>query len=95
MAAAAKDAGLKKRTLTNLYNERPIWLKIRAVLSAYAATDPEGVWPEDWAEVWFDKGAGQPLKPDHELVAQRGEVEQKVLANLLRLNHYRAKSKEE
>jgi len=45
MVRAAKDARLKKRTLTNLYNERPTWLKLlhadldRAVLSAYAATD--------------------------------------------------------
>ena len=53
-AAAAKDSRLKKRTLTNLYNERPTWLKLahealdRAVLSAYAATDPEGNWQHDW-----------------------------------------------
>ena len=39
MAAAAKDSRLKKRTLTNLYNERPQWLKLahekldRAVLA--------------------------------------------------------------
>ena len=96
MAAAAKDPKLKKRTLTNLYNERPTWLRIahqeldRSVLSAYAAVDPEGGWNEDWAEVWFDKGAGQPLKPDHPLAAKRAEVEQRLLANLLRLNHARA-----
>lgn len=40
MAAAAKDSRLKKRTLTNLYNERPAWLRLahetldRAVLKA-------------------------------------------------------------
>ena len=28
MAAAARDARLKKRTLTNLYNERPTWLRL-------------------------------------------------------------------
>ena len=28
MARAAKDSNLKKRTLTNLYNERPTWLKL-------------------------------------------------------------------
>jgi hypothetical protein len=67
MAAAAKDARLKKRTLTNLYNERPTWLKFahetldRAVLAAYAAVDPEGQWSEDWAAVWIDAGAGQRL----------------------------------
>jgi hypothetical protein len=48
MARAAKDARLKKRTLTNLYNERPTWLKLahgqldRGVLAAYVATDPDG-----------------------------------------------------
>jgi hypothetical protein len=97
MAAAAKDARLKKRTLTNLYNERPTWLKLaheqldRAVLAAYAATDPGGEWPEDWAEVWVDTGAGQPLEAGHALAARRAEVDQRVLANLLRLNHARAK----
>ena len=35
-------------------------------------------------------GADQPLKPDHPLATKRAEVEQKVLANLLRLNHARA-----
>jgi len=46
MAAAAKDARLKKRTLTNLYNERPTWLKLahetldRAALAAYVASIP-------------------------------------------------------
>ena len=96
MAAAAKDARLKKRTLTKLYNERPTWLRHahealdRAVLAAYAATDPGGEWAEDWAEVWVETGAGQPLKPDHPLFARRAEVDQKVLANLLRLNHQRA-----
>jgi hypothetical protein len=40
---AAKDPNLKRRTLTNLYNERPTWLRLahekldRAVLGAYAA----------------------------------------------------------
>ncbi len=67
MAAAAKDANLKKRTLTNLYNQRPTWLKLahaeldRSVLAAYAAEDGEGGWREDWADVWADTGAGQPL----------------------------------
>ena len=97
MAAAAKDPRLKKRTLTNLYNERPTWLKLahqtldQAVLAAYAATDPAGHWDESWAEVWLDAGAGQPLPPAHPLIARRAEVEQTVLANLLRMNHQRAK----
>jgi hypothetical protein len=42
-----KIPALKKRPLTNLYNERPTWLKVahheldKAVLAAYAATDSE------------------------------------------------------
>ncbi len=96
MAAAAKDARLKKRTLTNLYNERPTWLKLahekldRAVLAAYAATDPAGKWSEDFAAVFTDTGAGQPLSPDDPLTAQRAEIEKTILENLLRLNHERA-----
>jgi hypothetical protein len=97
MAAAAKDSRLKKRTLTNLYNERPTWLKLahetldRAVLAAYAAVDPEGNWSEDWAAVWIDTGAGQKLPPDHPLAEERARVDQLVLGNLLRLNQLRAK----
>jgi len=92
MARAAKDPKLKKRTLTNLYNERPTWLKLaheqldRAVLAAYAATDPDGEWSEDWARVWLDTGAGQPLPDDHELAVMRKETDQRVLVSLLRLN---------
>jgi hypothetical protein len=98
MAAAAKDGRLKNRTLTKLYNERPTWLKLaheqldRAVLAAYAATDPAGDWQENWADVWIDTGAGQPLPADHPLAAKRAEVDQKVLGNLLRLNQLRASS---
>ena len=96
MARAAKDKNLKKRTLTNLYNERPTWLRIaherldRAVLCAYAAVDPEGDWSPDWSAVWVDSGAGQPLPDDHDLSARRAEVDQLVLANLLRMNLSRA-----
>lgn len=96
MARAANDPKLKKRTLTNLYNERPTWLKLahekldRAVLAAYAATDPGGDWSEDWAAVWVDAGAGFPLPAGHELSERRKEVDQLVLANLLRLNLERA-----
>jgi len=108
MARAAKHPKLKKRTLTNLYNERPTWLRLahdqldRAVLAAYAAVDcphpgplPEGEgerWSEDWAEVWTDTGAGRPLPDDHPLAERRGEVDQKVLANLLRMNLARAEN---
>ncbi len=96
MAEAARDPRLKKRTLTNLYNERPTWLRLahekldRAVLAAYAAVDPEGDWSEDWAEVWVETGAGQPLRDDHPLAERRKDIDQRVLANLLRLNLARA-----
>ena len=96
MARAAKDAKLKKRTLTNLYNERPTWLRLlheqfdRNVLTAYAAVDPEGGWSEDWADVWSDTGAGFPLPDDHPLAARRKETDQLVPANLLRMNLQRA-----
>ena len=95
MAIAAKDARLKKRTLTKLYNERPQWLKLshekldRAVLAAYAAADPEGDRSEDWAQVWTDSGAGQPLPNDDPLASERQRVDQLVLSNLLRLNGLR------
>lgn len=95
---AARDQRLKKRTLTNLYHERPTWLKLahaeldRAVLAAYAATDPGGDWDETWADAWTDTdtGAGRPLPEDHDLAGQRAEVDQHVLANLLRLNQERS-----
>ncbi len=96
MARAAKDPKLKKRTLTNLYNERPTWLRLaheqldRAVLAAYAAVDPQGEWSEDWSRVWIETGAGQPLPDDHELSERRKETDQRVLANLLRMNLERA-----
>jgi hypothetical protein len=98
MALAATDARLKKRTLTNLYNERPTWLRVahqqldRAVLAAYAALDPQGQWEEDWAAVWTDTGAGQPLPAGHALTTRRAEVDSRVLENLLRLNHARSKA---
>lgn len=96
MAEAARDPRFKKRTLTELYNDRPTWLKLahealdRAVLAAYAAVDPDGGWSEDWVTVWADTGAGQPLPDDHSLAARRKEIDQRVLANLLRLNLARA-----
>ena len=99
MAAAAKDGRLKKRTLTNLYNERPTWLKLghealdRAVLAAYGSVDPEGGWEEDWAEVWVESGAGQGLAEGHSMAKRRGEVDRRVLENLLRLNGERARGR--
>jgi hypothetical protein len=61
---------LKKRTLTNLYNERPTWLKLahekldRAVLAAYASIDPEGNWQDDWATLYTETGGrGQTPPP--------------------------------
>lgn len=56
---------LKVRTLTNLYNQRPAWLRLahenldRAVLSAYRAIDPKGEWNPDWASVYEPFGAGE------------------------------------
>ncbi len=104
-AAAAQDPKLKKRTLTNLYNERPTWLRLahkaldEAVLAAYAAIDPAGAWDTAWADVFVETGAGQPLPGSdddtpHPMTAQREEVEQAILANLLRLNHERSKGNE-
>jgi hypothetical protein len=89
MARAAKDARLKKRTLTNLYNERPEWLKNahenldRAVLAAYALTDQKGDWNESWAQVFRDKDSANGE-------TSRTEVEAKILGNLLRLNGERS-----
>jgi hypothetical protein len=96
MARAAEHPELKRRTLTALYNERPTWLRLahqqldRAVLAAYAATDPDGCWDESWADVWLDTGAGQPLPKNHALVSRRSEIDTRVLENLLRLNSERA-----
>ncbi len=101
-AAAAKDKRLKKRTLTNLYNERPMWLRLahraldEAVLAAYAAVDPQGCWSNKWADVFEEMGAGQPLPETgdgeaHPLYVRRQEVEQKILGALLRLNQARAR----
>jgi hypothetical protein len=67
MAAAAKDDRLKKRTLTNLYNERPTWLKLahealdRAVLAAYAAVDPAPSTPSTPSTGSGQAGSGQAL----------------------------------
>ena len=97
-AACAKDPKLKKRTLTNLYNERPTWLKLahkaldEAVIAAYHAIDPEGDWDPAWATVFEETGAGQPLPEEHELIERREEVEQLILGNLLRMNQQRSSS---
>jgi type II restriction/modification system DNA methylase subunit YeeA len=96
MAEAAQDEELRKRTLTNLYNERPTWLKLlhreldATVLAAYAATDSEGDWSEDWADVWTESGAGLPLPHGHPATADRRHVDESVVSNLLRLNRQRA-----
>ncbi len=95
-AGAAKHPKLKKRTLTNLYNERPAWLRLahlaldEAVLNAYAATDPNAGWTPAWAEPFEETGAGQPLPEGHPLTQRRAETEQHILAALLNLNHQRA-----
>jgi hypothetical protein len=58
----------------------------RAVLAAYAAVDPQGAWDEDQAQVWTETGAGQPLPPGHGLADKRKQVDQQILADLLRMN---------
>jgi len=92
VAAAAEDPSLKKQTLTNLYNERPIWPKLahrkldEAVMSAYAAIDPVG----NWSPHLGRNLAGHRWRPAivdrPPLAARRAEVEPQALANLLRLN---------
>ncbi|HVP13774.1 MAG TPA: type IIL restriction-modification enzyme MmeI, partial [Phycisphaerae bacterium] len=81
---ALSDTQLKKRTLTNLYNDRPTWLELahleldRAVLAAYG-------WPEDWAEKLQpkrdEKGKVNPI-----LGVVEPAIEQEVLGRLLALN---------
>ena len=95
-AASAVDPRLMRRTLTNLYNERPEWLRLahlaldRAVLACYAATDAAGGWDESWADAWRDAGAGRPLPAGHPLSPRRAEVDRSVLASLLALNRLRS-----
>ena len=78
--AAAEQ--LKKRTLTNLYNERPKWLANahldldRAVAAAYG-------WPETLAE------RAQPANSD---AADRKAAEEEILRHLFGLNQERAKA---
>lgn len=73
---------LKKRTLTNLYNERPTWLAHahrdldRAVAAAYG-------WPETLAD------RAQPENPD---AADRKSAEEEILKRLFDLNQERAKA---
>ena len=61
----------------------------RAVLAAYAATDPEGNWSEDWAKVWTETGAGQPLPENHSVAADGKNADQLVPGHPLRLNKWR------
>jgi len=78
--AAAEQ--LKKRTLTNLYNERPTWLAHahrdldRAVANAYG-------WPEDLAD---------RAQPENEDAADRKAAEDEILGRLFDLNQERAKA---
>ena len=73
---------LKKRTLTNLYNQRPTWLALahrdldRAVAAAYG-------WPETLAD------RAQPENPD---AADRKTAEEDILRRLFALNQERAKA---
>ncbi len=81
---ALSEKDLRRRTLTNLYNERPAWLERahvdldRAVLAAYG-------WPTEWAE------ALQPARNrkgicDPALGVRVPSVEQELLSKLLALN---------
>jgi len=107
MAYATKHKELKKRTLTNLYNQRSAWLRRahlrldEAVLAAYAAVDPAGSWDARWAEVYEPYGAGhitidarkdkaEAKRAKAAAIERRAEVDEKVLAALLRLNLERA-----
>jgi len=45
----ASDAELKKRTLTNLYNERPTWLQLVHEKLDHAVLDAYG-WPHDLSD---------------------------------------------
>lgn len=77
-------AELARRTLTNLYNERPTWLERahidldRAVLATYG-------WPETWAD------GLQPRRDERGVVdpslgVDDAAIEQEVLGRLLALN---------
>ena len=91
-AEAARDPRLKKRTLTNLYNDRPEWLRLAhgeldaAVLACYAAVDPEGDWGSIAPAPWRDAGAGSPPQTEARRAADRA-----VLSGLLRLNAARSR----
>ncbi len=83
-APVLSAAQLKRRTLTNLYNDRPTWLELahleldRAVLAAYG-------WPEDWADALQpQRDGGGKVNPV--LGVADPEVEQQLLARLLALN---------
>lgn len=73
---------LKKRTLTNLYNERPRWLSDahrdldRAVAAAYG-----------WPEMLADRA-----QPDNLDKADRAAAEEEILGRLFDLNQQRAKA---
>lgn len=53
------------------------------------ATERVGIYRKYHGPVPADK-LGQPLPENHGLIGRRGEVDQLVLANLLRLNRSRA-----
>jgi hypothetical protein len=86
--AGETEAELKKRTLTNLYNQRPEWLHIahlkldRAVFAAYG-------WDMDPADLYtaMRPEAGETPKQAAE---RQKQAEEEMLKRLLALNHERA-----
>jgi len=63
---------------------------ISFLLVAYSAIDPVADWDADWAEVWEEIGAGQPLPEGHVLAERCADDDQVVLAKFLRVNLARA-----
>ena len=66
----------------------------RTVLAACAATVPEAGWSEAGARTCTETGADHPLQGNHALTEHHKGAEQRVLANLLRLNLERAETRQ-
>jgi len=81
---AITEAQLKKRTLTNLCDDRPTWLELaeleldRAVLTAFG-------WPEDWVAEKLQPQRDKNGKVNPILGVADPAAEQEVLVRLLAL----------